>query len=85
MPQANDDQTPLLRHGFVWLLAAFSSSGGLFQGYAIGLVNGLSTSSTFNEAFPDLLPPDTGAQATPDFVFVFVLGCAAGALPPHRA
>ena len=72
---------PLLKHGFVWLLATFSSSGGLYQGYAIGLLNGLSTSSTFEEAFPDLLPA-SDQQATPAFVFVFVLGAAAGALPP---
>ena len=73
------DGGPLLRHGFVWLLAAFSSTAGLYQGYCIGLLNALSTSTTFNEAFPDLMPVH---QATPDFVFVFVLGAVAGALPP---
>ena len=66
--------------GFVWLLAAFSSAGGLFQGYAIGLVNALSTSTTFLEAFPDLLPAEHEHNATPNFVFYFVIGTAAGAM-----
>ena len=33
--EASSDR--VLRHGFVWLLAAFTSAGGMFQGYAIGL------------------------------------------------
>ena len=72
----DDDDGHLLRYGFVWLLAAFSSAGGLFQGYAIGLVTSLTTSSTFDKSFPKLLP----AKKTPDFVLVFLMGCAGGAL-----
>ena len=67
-----------MRHGFVWLLAAFSSAGGMFQGYCIGLVTGLSTSSTFKEAFPSILPV---RQAAPAFVLVFTVGAAVGACP----
>ena len=66
-----------MRHGFIWLLAAFTSAGGMFQGYAIGLVTGLSTSSTFVEAFPSILPRDT----PPAFVLVFTLGAAVGSCP----
>ena len=68
----------ILRHGFVWLLAVFSAAGGMVQGYAIGLVEALSSSSTFHMAFPDLLQRH---DATPTFVVVFVLGTAVGSLP----
>ena len=45
-----EDEQPLLRYGFVWLLNTFASAAGLYQGYAIGLVNSLSASTTFNTA-----------------------------------
>lgn len=69
----------ILRHGFVWLIAAFSAAGGLLQGYAIGLVGGLQDSSPFKKAFPGLLPH--GSDRTPTFVIVFLAGAAAGSLP----
>ena len=59
MPRRADDEMAndrLLRHGFVWLVAVFSSTGGLQSGYGIGLATGLATSSTFQDAFPDLNP-----------------------------
>ena len=61
-----------MRHGFVWLLVAFSAAGGMVQGYSIGLASGLAPSTTFKEAFPELLPNHT----TPSFVSIFLLGCA---------
>ena len=64
----------ILRHGFVWLIAAFSAAGGLLQGYAIGLVGGLQDSSPFKKAFPGLLPH--GSDRTPTFVIVFLAGAA---------
>ena len=84
MPRRADDEMAndrLLRHGFVWLVAVFSSTGGLQSGYGIGLATGLATSSTFQDAFPDLNPH----QATPPFVLIFLLGAVVGSLPPISA
>ena len=72
------EHTIILRHGFVWLLAVFSASGGLLSGYAIGLVGVLSSSSTFTRTFPDLQLPD---RSTPTFVVVFLLSAAFGSSP----
>jgi hypothetical protein len=74
----DENVAPLLRHAFVWLLATFSAAGGMVQGYAIGLASGLSASSTFDSAFPDLLHK----HGSPMFVVVFVLGAAGGSSPP---
>ena len=47
------DNDRLLRHGFVWLVAVFSSIGVCSHG-GIGLATGVASSSTFQHAFPDL-------------------------------
>ena len=68
----------IMRHGFVWWLATFSSVGGLYHGYCLGLVGGLVYNDwdVFQHAFPQLI----GSHGTQ--LNILYLGFAmVGALP----
>ncbi|KAL1512405.1 hypothetical protein AB1Y20_005661 [Prymnesium parvum] len=78
---AADASHKALRHGFVWFLATFTSAGGMFQGYALGLGVTLASSSSFTHAFPHICRAGEPSAET----LLFLLAAALAALPPLSA
>eukprot|EP00965_Chrysotila_dentata_P245423 6206546-Pleurochrysis_carterae.AAC.10 len=59
----------IMRHGFVWWLATFTSVGGIYFGYCLALVGGLVYGkwTSFQRAFPNLSSYETNMIATVTF------------------
>lgn len=76
----------ILRHGFVWLIHAFTSAGGMLHGYAIGLGTILPACKAFTDAFPNGSKEFLVDRNHPTPESVIFLGAATiGALPPVAA